>query len=430
MVEQLHGPSWIHDPGRDGILTRGSWENAVHGIVEQGIHTRLEYNAWTGRLLYEGEPMENWHISVVKAELERSYAGWQWVPTKGAVADAMERVARYHSINPRLDQIGDAREWPNTYREFAIALGQDPDDDYQLEVVKLLVRGVVARSMYPGCDFPYCIIITSPHQGAGKGHTLKALAGSYHSQLLVSMFGGFDADRKLVEKFRGKSVVEIGEFSGVQGRTLDTLKSLITDATHAGVRMAFGREAQDWPMTAILVGTTNNTEFLTDDEHRRHPVIAIPDGHYIDLGWLRDNVWKLWQHAKWEFVNALETFEARGEYPDHLEWINDNWRVQLPPGFWAVQAERSAQYRETNPLDEWVSTIITAHPHGAVWGNALFEAARQQFKCDATTFSKAMRAAGWTKKRIRRGEERGNCWTHHTCADPKPDEYRVPLIPT
>ena len=111
-----------------------------------------------------------------------------------------------------------------------------------------------------------------------------------------------------------------------------------------------------------------------------------------------------------------------------ITWANGNWRITLPEEFRVEANQRSNEYREITPLDEWVSTIITSYPNGYIKGQALFEAARQQFKCLPQDFAKAMRAAGWTKKRPKVDGMSINCWVHTSSTGSIPADYTASLI--
>ena len=405
----------------------GSDENALYALVGVGAHKGLWLNEWTGRIMIKPQDGtdqqfdDRWDITRYKIAIEDHYGNAKrYIPTREAIRTAVDFMAYIQRQNPRVKEIrelhDDATVPPNLYKGLAIALHQDPENDLLVEICKLLVRGVVVRAIHPGADFPYCPIIYSPHQGAGKGHTLKILSGGYHSELLEGVLGHRDAQRIMMERFRGKSVVEVGEFNGVSGRSLDVLKSIITDGSFAGVRGSYDRDAKDWPMTAILVGTTNSDSMLTDSENRRHPVLTIPQSKLINTRWIKNNVGYLWAQAYQDYLDARDaalvaadyTVNTGGEVADFMGEdagiiLNDNgsWRVQLPERLWGAAREQSAQFRQSSPVEEWLSEELIKYPNGRLLGLPLFEMVRAKFgRMDSREFSSAMKACGWAKRRM------------------------------
>ena len=155
-----------------------------------------------------------------------------------------------------------------------------------LEYSKLIVRGVVVRACRPGSVFPYAPVIYSGQQGIGKTDALKAIANGEHTLLDEHLFTGFDSEKKVREKGRGKSILELAEMEGLGARGQMALKSLITtEDTH--LRDAHAYLPSTEKVGFIVVATSNNLDVLSDSQHRRHPVIRIPDGHQINVNQLK-----------------------------------------------------------------------------------------------------------------------------------------------
>lgn len=391
---------------------KGSSWNAIKGAIGTDFHKGLWLDEWSGKYMEGKEPADVDSLTRrLRLLLEGSYGRSQkYLPNKTPVMDAAIYLCEIQPYNPRTAQIW-STNWDelDRYPALSRAMKQEPDDTGALEVLKLIVRGIVVRALHPGADFPYCPIIHSPHQGAGKGHTLKILSGGYHSQVLTGAFGAPNAQQVMLERFRGRSVVEIGEFDGVMGRAQDALKSLVTDGTFAGLRLAYGRQAADWPMTAILVGTTNSDEVLTDVDNRRHPVLSIPDGKFVNLGWLQDNVGQLWAQAAaevdhyhgtlgdWSSVDDGDPITAAG---------HGSLRVQIPKEYWDAVTQKGKEYRSVSPVEDWLASELTAakYPGGRVLGEPLYAMARERLGNVSTrSFGEAMRFLGWTRCRVKVG---------------------------
>ena len=388
-----------------GPPDKGSAWNAIKGAIGLNLHTSLWFDKWSGRPMYEKEPADLDSLTLgARLAIEGGYGQQKYLPHKTPVLDAVTYLCEVQPHNPRTEQIqGVAWDGLERYGRFATAMAQAPDDTGAVEVLKLIVRGIVVRALHPGSDFPYCPIIHSPHQGAGKGLTLKILSGGYHSQVLTGAFGAPNAQQVMMERFRGRSVVEIAEFDGVSGRAQDALKSLVTDGSFAGIRAAYGRQAADWPMTAILVGTTNSDEVLTDVDNRRHPVLTIPDRQFVDLAWLRANVGQLWAQAAAEvdhYFGTLGDWDNIDDGDPITESGHGNLRVQIPKEYWDTMTQKGKAFRQVSPVEDWLAGELTVakYPGGRVLGGPLLILAKASVgKVSDRYFSEAMRFLGWTR---------------------------------
>ena len=409
----------------------GSTRNAVKALGMAGLQKTVWLNKWTGNIMEDKDQIDDVAAIRLKMVIEGMFGNSQgYHPGKIAIENAIEYIAQGMGRNPRLEQIteGDWEHHFNYYPGFARAMRQDPDDQAALEICKLLVRGVVVRAVLPGSTFPYCPILYSPHQGAGKGDTLKILSGGYHSLLFTGMFALPNSQQLLTERFRGKSVVEIGEFDGVSGHAADALKSIVTDGIFAGVRAAYGRQAKDWPMTAILVGTTNSDSVLTDNDNRRYPVLTIENGEEIDLHWIADNVESLWAQAFGELQDILEMADPTAatygdiQNPESGIVFNDTGglRVQIPTSFRAAIEARAKEHRQISPHEEWLSEKLSNCPNARVYGQPLFMQFVAAFpRAPSREFADGMKALEWQKRKVKISNRLVTVWeTANATGDP------------
>ena len=387
---------------RAGTVDNSSHENAIKAIVTLGLHEQLWLNRWTGRYMYGEEQWEDNLRSLIKTRLEYEFSSIGYCPTLAAVENAMKDIASVRGRNPRIEQISDDWDEIDRYHGLALALNQDPTDAITMEIVKLFPRGVVVRALHPGSEFQYCPILYSK-QGVGKGQFLKILSAGYHSELITATFNHVNAQQQMMERFRGKSVIEIGEFSGASGRALDTMKTIIGDSEFAGVRAAFGREVKDWPMAGIMAGTTNKEHILTDDENRRHPVLTI-EGR-IDLDWIRTNIRQIWAQARHEFFDMLFRYNTGQPVDAKTEGIliseTGRPRVQIPEIYWEELAERTERHRQPSELEDWLrDEFLVLHDGFLLRGQRLMDASKARFgKVYSQELSNSMRACGWHKQR-------------------------------
>ena len=119
----------------------------------------------------------------------------------------------------------------------------------------------------PGVKFDQMLILAGP-QGMGKSSFWRMLGMKWYMDSLYT-FDGKDA----AELLQGYWIVECGELAGMSKSELNTVKQFISKCEDA-YRAAYGRRTDSHPRRCLLVGTTNEKEFLKDatGERRFWPV--------------------------------------------------------------------------------------------------------------------------------------------------------------
>ena len=196
------------------------------------------------------------------AYLETGYG----LMNKNKARDAVLNVCYRHHYNPILEWL-ESLEWDGQERvgtllaEFMKA----EHNEYNSEVMKLFMRGAVARVVYPGCKFDSMIVLVGP-QGVGKSTFLRMLA---HQDAWYN--GDFDTVEGdgAIEKLQGKWILEMGELLALKkAKELEAVKAFITNQVDT-IRPKYGRETEDRPRCCVFAGTTNNFDFLSDPTGNR-----------------------------------------------------------------------------------------------------------------------------------------------------------------
>ena len=409
-----------HD--KDGNLKgkpdKGSAENALRALFNLDYRDTIKLNEWTGKIQlldrhYNGKS----DLTQIMVALEGNFASIGYLPYRKAIDEGIQGLAAIQQHNPRLAEIK-SEEWDEIDRwpRFAMAMQQDPTDQVPLEICKLLVRGIVVRVLKPGAKFPYCPVIYSPHQGSDKTQVLQVLAQGHYAEMDRGLLSGVgDSQRTIMERMRGRSVVELGEFNGIRGNAMDRLKSLVTTGSLNGVREVYAHGTEDWPVTAIIVGTTNNHDVLTDTEHRRNPILTVADGKKIDLGWVYDNRAQLYAQAVYEYeVTMVELIQLAqnaqggvglvgGKMDDSIGMVfnrAEELTVRIPDCYWVEVNERSDEHRETSPVEEYLKVELSKYaPEEMLLGTDLLTFAKQKVGVMVNRdFSEAMKVCGWVKR--------------------------------
>ena len=181
----------------------------------------------------------------------------------------------------------DTMTCPSTDLVVASPLGVElgPNDmylDLYKETGRIILQAVVARSQLDrdnslGIKFDLMPVLIGVREGEGKSTFWQSLLPdpAYHSGSFR-----FNSDlKKMREEITGKVLVECGEMGGYQRSDMDAIKTFLTDTMVPYVRESYGRGATGLPKMCVLVGTTNDKEFLPQGEARNRrwvPILCVP----------------------------------------------------------------------------------------------------------------------------------------------------------
>lgn len=154
------------------------------------------------------------------------------------------------------------------------------DSLYTREAIRKTLVAAVARIMEPGIKFDNMLILAGK-QGIGKSTFFRYLGMEWYSDSLAT-FEGKDA----AELLQGYWILEAGELTGMTKTEMNAVKQFLSKCDDV-YRAAYGRRTEKHPRQCIIVGTTNEQEFLKDYTGNRRfwPVDLGEGGH-------RKNIWK------------------------------------------------------------------------------------------------------------------------------------------
>lgn len=202
--------------------------------------------------------------------------------------DAILSTAWDNRFDPIRDMLAELPEWDgerHAERLLVDYLGCE-DNAYIREVSRLMVYGMVERQATPGAWFDYMPVLTGS-QGIGKSTFCRRLA--LRDEFFTDQVQKLDsADKDELQKLQGKTVAEIGELNALRKADTDPAKAFIS-ARSDDFRMSYGKHVLKHKRRFILIGTTNETEFLADRTGNRRflPVrcgVAKPAKSIMDDG--------------------------------------------------------------------------------------------------------------------------------------------------
>lgn len=242
----------------------------------------------------------------------------------GQIEGAMHAVAalnRFHPVRTYLDGL-EWDGWPRIDHWLQHAFGA-PADDYVRAVGRAYLIGAVRRVRQPGCKLDTAPVLGGA-QGIGKSRTIRALHGAdWTTDYLPADIAGKDAAMALC----GVWCVELAEVDHVIRAEPETVKAFLSRQVDR-FRPPYGKNIIESPRQAVLIGTSNRSDYLRDDTGNRRfwPVTCTT----ANTAWVAEHRDQLWAEAA--------HYEAAGE----PHWLPD-----------AVLAEAEARAAANVIEDTW-----------------------------------------------------------------------------
>lgn len=161
--------------------------------------------------------------------------------------------------------------------------------------------GMVARTFKPACQLDEMFVLEGA-QGTYKTSAFRIIGGPWHTETRM-----VDSD-EFFYALQGKLLIEISELEGFRRADITRIKQVITQRTDR-YRPKYGRRAQDFPRRCLLVGTTNETEWIHDQSGGRR-FVPIKVGK-IDLKLIAETRNQLFAEA----VECLKNDASWWQYP-------------------------------------------------------------------------------------------------------------------
>ena len=305
-------------------------QNTQLAIFKLGITCR--FDVFRNRMTVSGQVLQT-HFGDLSDRIclfVRDQIGkvFQFDPGNEMTRDAIVHLCSLNTFDPIRDYL-DGLKWDGIPRidEFLIKFLSAEDTPYVRAVSSITLIAAVRRVRQPGCKFD-TIMVWESDQGAGKSTVLKILASPefFSDQDILAL------DQKAqMEVMEGVWIFEICELEGMRHTDVNKIKAFASRAVDKA-RPAYGRVTEQRPRRGILVGTTNDDQYLKDETGNRRfwPVVTGE----IDLQGIEIARDQLWAEA------AVR--EAQGE------------SIVLPKELWAAAAVEQAQRVAPDP---WRDTL-------------------------------------------------------------------------
>lgn len=309
--------------------------------------------------------------------------------SKHHVSDAINDVAsNIQKHEPRDWLTGLTWDGEPRVEQFFIKTLQAKDSEYTRIVCKNFLVAMVARIMDPGCKADQMVILEG-RQGSRKSTFASIMGGKWFAEANADI-GTKDFDMSM----QGKLLMEIGELDKMSKADIKTIKNKLSQRIDE-YRPAYGRSVQKFPRTCLLIGTTNEDDYLDDvtGARRFFPIIV---GNRIDTEYaesVRDQI----------FAEALELYKSG--YQWHQE----------PPRSKEVQESRRKQDAWEDVIGRWLNerTVPGSFNTHDIWTDALKGEASRLGKPDQNRIGRCMRILGYRlhPKRVGVGGKLVKVWT-------------------
>jgi predicted P-loop ATPase len=260
-----------------------------HRLISNKFGRRLAFNELTLHPELDGVPFK---AEKVKAVLSLDHG----VPLKSSREDLIDSILKvsqtkpYHPVRDYLESVWNHRNpklEPLTVLSSLAKNYFDNNDPTAQTLIRKTLISAVARVLKPGCKVDTATVLAGP-QGYGKSQFWKTLASV---DWFCDDFNDVDNKDHLL-KLHEAWIIEWPELHGLTRKEANRVKSFMTTARDR-IRRPYGREAEWMARPSILVGTSNDREFLTDSTgNRRWWIIEV--AQKIDIEKLkaeRDQIW-------------------------------------------------------------------------------------------------------------------------------------------
>lgn len=275
----------------------------------------------------EDERLSDHHIVYVQQVLTKY---WHQSIGKDVVYSAMEAAAHENPIHPvrdffetQLPPWDGVRRVGNWLHRYVGAA----DTDYNAAVGRWWLISAVARAYQPGCQVDHMLILEGG-QGAGKSQAVRAIGEPWTLGTLPDIR---DAARA-ADVIAAYWIIEIAELDALKGASMTRIKDFVSQQVDS-YRPAYARSTVDRPRSCVFIGTTNETNYLSDPTGaRRFWPVRVENEIMIEQ--LRMDRGQLWA-------------EAKILYESGEQWHPDRSYVKR------IQEEQADRYAE----DDWTGLI-------------------------------------------------------------------------
>jgi predicted P-loop ATPase len=363
--------------------------NLVKAIHHGGAIGRwVAYDAFTDELVWADRrhPIDGKTVWRRLADAEVTYIRMQF-EQRGMKKLGSQVLRESLFAAGKLRTMDSAQEWLSRLRwdgverieRFAVDVWGWADTPYAHAVGLYVWTALAGRVIEPGVQADMAPILVGL-QGIRKTSAIKAMAP--HPDMYTEIrLDAKDDDQS--RSLRGKLIGEIEELRGLNSRAIEEIKAFVSRRRESWIPK-FKEFENHFDRRCLLIGTTNETEFLADPTGERRWLPGLCQKLDIDL--LRETRDQLWAEGAHRFImdGVLWQEAERLAEKEHPRFkISDSWEKTIGRYLDGVDDELSA-----DPLAKGYVTEEEIMLH------ALFISSQHQNRGHQIRVQKALRALG------------------------------------
>lgn len=339
----LDGPRFERDIKSGAI--KPLLQNLVLALADaEFCGSTLTRDRFRDQLLIDGRPFKDADYTELTLRLVTQRVG------PGAISPEMLRaavnyVAEQQAFDSAIDWLRGLPPWDGVERVSTFCstyLGTE-DSPYSRAVSRYWWTAHAGRVLAPGCQADMAIVLISG-QGTGKTSSIKAMVPHHEEYVELSLT---DRDQDLSRAMRGKLIGEIAELRGINTRDMEAIKAWVSRQREEWVPK-YLEFSQTFPRRLVLVGTSNQEEFLADEtgnrrwlpitvgaQQDRAGIIRDRDQLWAEAARLYDQAGVLWQDAEMRAKAEHGQYEIQDAWLETVrEWLFDPQLGAQAPASW------------------------------------------------------------------------------------------------
>ncbi|MGL5113618.1 MAG: VapE domain-containing protein [Flavobacterium sp.] len=345
-IEENQG--WIGDLDRNKAKkVTANYKNAILLLENMAVFKRsLAINTFNNKLVYRhplvwhqeyaigikdfpknGKPVDDDEIFMIKRYiLDNQEIDFQ----RNILQEAIRSVALYNQFHPVKEYLN-ALKWDGVKRigTWLIDYMGVEDNLYTRSVGKKFLLAAVTRIFEPGHKFDTMLVLEGQIQGEGKSTSLNALSQGW----FIDNISDFTNKDTLLACHNGVWIAECSELD-FMSKTEITAQKAFNSRQIDSFRAPYDRFVKEYPRQFVMVGTTNQFQYLRDETgNRRYWSVRT---HKINQPKLKADSDQLW-------AEAVQLYRARTD----VVYMTEKEEIDL---------ERKAQDKRVQ-IDSWEEVI-------------------------------------------------------------------------
>lgn len=261
---------------------------------------------WAGHIRCELESRFQYQTARGVAPLAFGENKWATCVNGIMFSHASDPFADWLEALPKWDGIERVGHWIRDCFE------TDPNGDPDLTTwaSRFIFLGPTWRAFRPGTKMDE-IPVLSGKGGIGKSTALRLALPQHLEGLFGDELNLAARNQDRVVSLQGPAIVEIGEMVGVSRADLESLKSFLTRVNDGSTRLAYRKNPEPLPRRCVIVGTSNQNDFLPNDVsgNRRFVVIRLVGGDVKQvIEYLETHRTQLWAEAVALYRQGIEAW--------------------------------------------------------------------------------------------------------------------------